>query len=211
MSALILNINANDAEGHSLFSYDTSSVLIGGSTDVYLEDGVKSPDFSLFEKSSVTRGWPTVVWEVAYSENEKKLVHDLARFVACSLGRVQLAIGVNIEHNTNGGLRGLKKVTCQFWEVDYAERFDTLEESGLALNCLTRCDEYADQSVDCVVPAATKFACVSKFKDKYVKFIVSRKKFYSASLFLFWNTLPHCAKIYFGIYRYCPLFQMDPV
>ncbi|KAF8816997.1 hypothetical protein BYT27DRAFT_7219552 [Phlegmacium glaucopus] len=58
------------------------------------------------------QAWPTVIWEVAYCENEKKLACNLVRYVACSPGslRVHLAIGVNIES-------------------DYAETFTTLEES----------------------------------------------------------------------------------
>lgn len=203
MSSLFFNVNANDGEGRSLFSVD-SSVVLGGSADVYLEDGVKSPDFSLYEDnpniSPVSGGWPTVVWEVAYSEREKKLVHDLARYVACSLGSVQLAIGINIEHDSAGGLpvghpRTLKKVSCEFWEVDYTEIFETLEETGSPLNQLTRCDEYADEAAEYVVPAATMFSCVSEYKGKYVKFVVSQKHLYSGSLFcLILKTLP-CANI----------------
>jgi hypothetical protein len=45
------------------------------------------------------QAWTTVVWEVAYSENEQKLAEDLGRYVVCSLGWVQLAIGVKIKHN----------------------------------------------------------------------------------------------------------------
>ena len=98
MSTLFFNVNINDAEGRSLFTVDTSVVRLGGSADVELEDGVKSPDFSLYEdhptKPPATQAMPTVVWEVAYSEDEKQLAHDLGRYVACYLGRVRLAVGL---------------------------------------------------------------------------------------------------------------------
>jgi hypothetical protein len=198
MSTLFFNVDIDDAEGHSLFSVDASVVRLGGSADVDLEDGIKSPDFSLYEdhptKQPLTQAWPTVVWEVGYSEDEKRLAHDLGRYVACSLGRVRLAIGLKIERNcaVAGQPRGLKKVTCAFWEADYAETFATLEESGLELlNHLTRCDEYVDDADDYVVPAATKFSCVSKFDGKYVKFVVSEHALYTASSFSLKCLLTH--------------------
>jgi hypothetical protein len=192
MSTLFFNVNINDTEGRSLFSIDASLVRLGGTADVDLEDGIKSPDFSLYEdhpsKQPLTKAWPTVVWEVAYGEDERKLAEDLGRYVACSLGRVRLAIGVKIDRNpaVPGGrqLRSVKKVTCAFWEADYAETFATLEESGSQLlNHLTRCDSHADEASDHVVPAATKFSCVSKFDGKYIKFVVSQHALYTGSAF----------------------------
>ena len=190
MSSLFFNVNINDTAGRSLFRLDTSFVRLGGSADVDLEDGVKSPDFSLYEdhptKQPLTQACPTVVWEVAYGEDARALARDLARFVACSLGRVRLAIGIKIERDyaPGGQLQGSKKVVCAFWEADYAETFATLEESGAqSLNHLTRCDDYADEAKDYCVPAATKFSCVSKFRGKYVKFVVSQQSLYTGSSF----------------------------
>ena len=75
-------------------------------------------------------------------------------------------------------------MTCAFWEADYAEMFVTLKESGSELlNHLMRCDEYADDANDYIVPAATKFFCVLKFDRKYVKFVVSEHALYMASSF----------------------------
>jgi hypothetical protein len=69
-----------------------------------------------------------------------------------------------------------------FWEADYAETFMTLEESGSQLlNHLTRCDSHADEASDHVVPATTKFSCVSKFYRKYIKFVVSQHALYTES------------------------------
>jgi hypothetical protein len=94
MSTLFFNVNTNDTEGRSLFSIDASVIRLGGFADVDLEDGIKSPDFSLYEdhptKQPLMQAWPTVVWEVAYSKNEQKLAYDLERYVACSLSRVWL-------------------------------------------------------------------------------------------------------------------------
>jgi hypothetical protein len=99
---------------------------------------------------------------------------------------VRLAVGLKIKRNHAVARqpRGLKKVTCAFWEADYAETFTTLEESGAKLlNHLTRCDEYADDANDYIVPAATKFSCVSKFDGKFIKFVVSEHSLYMASSF----------------------------
>jgi hypothetical protein len=190
MSTLFFSIDTNNAEGRSMFSVYADAVRLGGSADVELVDGVKSPDYSMYEdrpatrKQPVMQSWPTVTWEVAYSEDEKQLAHDLGRYVACSLGRVRLAIGLKIERYpaVTGQSRGLKKVTCALWEADYAETFATLEESGSELlNCLVRCDEYSDDADDYVVPAATKYLCVSKFNREYIKFVVSEQARYTVS------------------------------
>jgi hypothetical protein len=131
--------------------------------------------------------WPMVVWEVAYSENEKKLANDLGRYIGCSFGMVQLAIGVKIKCNCNG--KGVKKVTCAFQEADYAKAFATLEASGLpAVNCLLRCDDDADEADEQVVPAATKFFCILKIGSEYVKYTVPEQVVYKGSAFILWNT-----------------------
>jgi hypothetical protein len=185
MSSLFLTLNAQDSKGSSLFSVTSSTLHSGGSANVDLVDGIKSPDFSLYEndlqKRPLTQACPTVVWEVVYSEDERKLARDVGRHVACSLGRVRLAIGVKIEHEcgVKGEPRKLKKVTCAFWEADYVEEFATLEESGSRLNYITRCNGSTDDDDNgSTQPAATKFSCVSKVRGKYVKFFVSQKKLY---------------------------------
>lgn len=187
MSTLFVLLDAKDSKGSPLFSLDTSNLRLGGSADVDLMDGIKSPDFSVYEnhpqKKALTKAWPTVVWEVAYSQNERKLAYDLGRHVACSLGRVRLAIGVNIEHNraVEGQPRSLKMVTCTFWEVDSVEEFATLEASRSPLNRLMRCDRFAKHNNDSVLPVPTKFSCVSEIRGRYMKFFVSQQKLYTAS------------------------------
>ena len=62
--------------------------------------------------------------------------------------------------------------------------FTTLKESGSQLlNHLMRCDSHADEASDYVMPAATKFSCVSKFNGKYIKFVVSQHALYMGSAF----------------------------
>ena len=81
MSTLFFNVDIDDAKDCSLFSVDASVVCLGGSADVDLEDGIKSPDFSLYEnhptKQPLMQAWPTVIWELAYSEDKKQLAHDM--------------------------------------------------------------------------------------------------------------------------------------
>jgi hypothetical protein len=133
----------------------------------------------------MTKGMPTVVWEVAYSQDKKNLAYVLGRYVTCSLGSVQLAIGVNMEHNNVQGQPWVfKKVTCTFWEADYTETFATFKESGLQfMGVLKRCDEFARMANDFVVPAATKFAFVSEFGGEYIKFVVSQHTLYTVGAF----------------------------
>lgn len=107
LSYLFWNLDVYDSKGQCLFNLGTSPIRLGGSADVDLVDGaIKSPDFSMYEDPPttnpliMTEGMPTVVWEVAYSQDEKKLAYVLGRYVGCSLGSVRLAIGINIEHNT---------------------------------------------------------------------------------------------------------------
>ena len=147
MNTLFFTINSKDSSGHSLFSTDTNkdAIRLGGSADVEMMDGsIKSPDYSMYEvapKPRITEGWPTVVWEVAYSQDEKRLAYVLGRYVTCSAGMIRLAIGINIELDPAlQQPQNLKTVTCTFWEIEDIQCFATLEESGLELNCLTRCD-----------------------------------------------------------------------
>ena len=125
-----------------------------------------------------------VIWEVAYSQDKKKLAYVLGRYITCSAGMVQLAIGINIE--LNPALKqpwNLKRVTCTFWEIKDIQHFATLEESGLELSCLTRCDKYVNHELDYIVPAASKFSCVSQIKGEHVKFISPPSAVYTVSTF----------------------------
>jgi hypothetical protein len=103
MSTLFFTVSSTDSNGHSLFSTEANKDVIHlcGSADVEMMDGsIKSPNYSMYEvapKLCVMGGWPMVIWEVAYSQDEKKLTEVLGRYVTCSVGMVRLAIGINIE------------------------------------------------------------------------------------------------------------------
>jgi hypothetical protein len=195
MSTLFFTVGSTDSNSHSLFSTKANKdvICLCGSADVEMMDGsIKSPDYSMYEvfpKLCIMAGWPTVVWEVAYSQDEKKLAEVLGRYVTCSAGMVQLAIGINIKLDPALKLpQNLKRVTCTFWEVKDIQRFATLEESGSELNYLTRCDKYASDELDYIVPAASQFSCVSQIKGEYVKFISSPSAVYTVSAF-YWEYL----------------------
>ena len=193
MATLFNIIDTKDSKGHSLFSSLTGTGVInlGSSADVLLEDGIKSPDFSLYDHDpkevALTQLWPMVVCEVAYSERAEKLAYDLGRYVTCSLGRVRLAIGVNIEHDRakEGQPQHLEQATCAFWEVEDLDIFATFKQAGSQpLGCLVRCDDYADEADDYVVPPATKFSCVSLIKGEFFKFVVSQRALYMVITFV---------------------------
>jgi hypothetical protein len=90
MSTLFPTVSSTDSNGHSLFSTKANkdAIRLCGSVDVEMMDGsIKSPDYSMYEvfpKLWVLAGWPTVVWEVAYGQDEKKLAEVLGRYVTCS-------------------------------------------------------------------------------------------------------------------------------
>jgi hypothetical protein len=193
MVTLFNIIDTKDPKGCSLFSSLTGMGVInlGSSADVSLEDGVKSPDFSLYDHDptevALTQLWPMVVCEVAYSERAEKLAYDLGRYVTCSLGRVQLAIGVNIERNRarEGQPQSLTQATCVFWEVEDLDTFAMFKQAGSQpLDHLIRCDGHADMADDRVTPPATKSSCVSLFKGEYFKFVVSQCALYMVIAFV---------------------------
>jgi hypothetical protein len=70
---------------------------------VNLPTSVQNPDpemcFKKHEGRTKIIGYPTVVIEVGYSEKPRDLAEDCGRWIVCSLGRVRLAIGINIDYN----------------------------------------------------------------------------------------------------------------
>jgi hypothetical protein len=80
MSTLFFTVGSTNSNSHSLFSTEEANkdaICLCGSADVEMIDGsIKSPDYSMYEvapKICIMAGWPTVIWEVAYSQDEKKL------------------------------------------------------------------------------------------------------------------------------------------
>ena len=91
MSSLFVRL-AQGSVGLPPISDSNSTLRVGGSADVNLVNGIKSSNYSLYEnhpqKKPLMKVLPSVVWEVAYSQDEMKLAYDLGRHVTCSLGRV---------------------------------------------------------------------------------------------------------------------------
>jgi hypothetical protein len=149
-----------------------------GSAEIDLQDGArKLPDFSFCDRdsrlSSEERSFPTTIWEVAYTEATSKLAVDCARFIACSLGRELLAIGVDIKHSEERGIRKLASVKCSTWELDHIERISHWPPRagdklfGRDLDTLYRSDRHATaEARDLVCPPATSFFCISEVGDQ---------------------------------------------
>ena len=113
-----------------------ASILeLGGSTDVELADGVKSPDFSLYvidpeaetQKDVDGNCDPVVTFEVAHAENAKKLSMDAARQVLFSKGQILLVVALKVKVNRHHPARELEEVTWAHWEMDwgYMKRVDS--------------------------------------------------------------------------------------
>jgi hypothetical protein len=138
-----------------------------GTTTIKLQKDKKSADYSLVDATPgqhpIFRNMPTVVVEVAYQETSKKLAEDCGRWIACSLGRVLLAVGFDVKLKNQpeeGEVPEIDRVVCYFWELVEATRLDALP-AGVELDTLTRDDEYADLADEFAVPPATSFHCVS--------------------------------------------------
>jgi hypothetical protein len=140
-------------------------VQLGGSGLIYLVDGGKSPDYSILSDhqddpskrfngengSAGVVAMPTVVVEVGYSESSRDLAEDCGRWICCSLGRVHLAIAIDIKYRfrvkaseENGGKeekeRVLESVECMAWEPKKIERRVTALGQGEVVDVLKRAD-----------------------------------------------------------------------
>lgn len=121
-----------------------SEIISCGTASVKLADGVKQPDYSLYERRQGTGSMaaeahalnavPTITWEVGYSESPEKLALDAARMICLSKGLIQLVVTINItskiQDNDKVGrkrkaeeklprVRVLEGVECAFWEMDF--------------------------------------------------------------------------------------------
>ncbi|KZP28506.1 hypothetical protein FIBSPDRAFT_852647 [Athelia psychrophila] len=114
-----------DGGGQPEGFYNGAQIITGGTTDVRLADGIKVPDYSLYaltanpssSLSHTLNSYPTVAWEVAYSETERKLARDAARLICFSHGLVQLVVTINITH-MQVATKELATVRCSCWEMD---------------------------------------------------------------------------------------------
>jgi len=150
--------------------YQGSKITQCGTADVKLTCGHKAPDFSLYELKDTAESeadkddnsTPTVVWEVGYSENVKKLALDAARHICLTRGRVLLVITIDIIHEdnrVNGGSRRLKEVKWAHWEMDYSACQEVDDKWDGELNVLEpERLEAVDES--CVHPAPNAYRTV---------------------------------------------------
>jgi len=141
-----------------------------GMAEMDLQDGAKKqPDFSFVDNNSdllpEENTFPTTIFEVAYSEALRKLSVDCSRFIACSVGRGLLAIGIDIKNDSDNRL---KTVRCSKWElvsIDLIKAWPPTDGvyGGQQLDTLYRSDAHAkDEAGDLVCPPATSFYCISQ-------------------------------------------------
>ncbi len=87
-------------QGHTTQGSHKPHLKHRGQVTLPLVNGRKSADFSLADNTpglpNVFAVFPTLVWEVAYTQPSRELAATCARWIACSLGRVLLAIGIDI-------------------------------------------------------------------------------------------------------------------
>ena len=64
-----------------IFRGDKPNASFGGGSNVRLSDeGEKTPDFAIYERPDISDAWaqyPTIAWEVGYSETAKNLAKML--------------------------------------------------------------------------------------------------------------------------------------
>jgi hypothetical protein len=164
---------------HPQSSYNGSYIYEGGSADIKLADGVKSPDYSLYESSDKgaqarMESFPTIVWEVAYSENSRKLAQDAARHICGSQGEILLAIAVDV-HVTPS--RELQSMSVAFWELEAAE--EVVKWKG-DFNVLTRCDG-GDDNGDTVPLPGKRYMMISTVAKTPVKYTAFESKVFTVS------------------------------
>jgi hypothetical protein len=166
-----------------------------GQTTLALVNGRKSADFSLVDctpgLADILAVFPTIVWEVAYTQTSRELAEVCARWIACSLGRVLLAVGIDIveglslktkkaksekakaksektksektksEKTKSEKKKECTRVDCILWELVESETLPSVPE-GETLNKLVRCDGLEDNFERVVsVAPGTKYYCIS--------------------------------------------------
>jgi hypothetical protein len=124
ISDIFHQLSANGASYPRHTGHGTT-ISQGGSAAVDLTKGMKEPDFSLYETrplnsdlDNTANSKPTIAWEVAYSESEKKLTTDAARLICLSRCGVLLVVALNIDISGTRESRQLNSVTWSHWEMD---------------------------------------------------------------------------------------------
>ncbi len=158
-----------------------------------LVNGSKSADFTLADTSpglpDIFKAFPTVPWEIAYKQTSQGLAEACARWIACSLGRILLVVGIDIVEEKVQTKRLVKKnprvkqsekqlgkkpeiskpleqsvikrVECLLWELVQSEELASIPE-GETLNVLKRCDGHQEDAERLVpIPIGTQYYCIS--------------------------------------------------
>lgn len=154
-----------------------------GTAVVTLEDGVhKSPDFGHFDPNMLQGQndaniadyrelYPTVVWEVAYSQRSKKLARDCGRWIACSGGNTNLAIATDIDSTPVAQGRKLNSITLSEWVLlDYLE--DDKETTPDQCDVLRRKDGLPDDDSLLSSPIAKEYLFSTIWKKSVVTWLV---------------------------------------
>jgi len=138
-----------------------SDVRFGGTTYTKLNNSGKSPDLGIYadddpnhvkhfrgvDGNKETVSYPTVVIEVGYSESMRDLAEDCGRWIPCSLGRVCLAIGINIKYTFEKDSNGetvpeswkLTSIYCYTWDMEKIDQVSVLP-GGEEIDVLRRAD-----------------------------------------------------------------------
>jgi hypothetical protein len=87
-----------------------SWIKVGGSPDVTLfhKLGIKTPDLVLCDRNSKNHGgFPSVVFEVGYSQSQEELNYNAARVLFGSRGKVNAVVTVKVTTTENDTLKSL--------------------------------------------------------------------------------------------------------
>ena len=96
-------------------------IRVGGSPDLKLFNklGVKTPDLVLCDRESRKHaGFPTVVFEVGYSQTQAALNYNAARLLFGSLGKINTVVNVKITTKGRAGdLEELESLVVDVWRL----------------------------------------------------------------------------------------------
>lgn len=104
--------------------------MSGGSARINLIQGSKDPDFSLYENQQAIEGsssdpaekkdvdsFPTVAFEVSFSQNINQVSNAAARIIGGSLGAVLLVVAINLQYRVpvQGVRAPIEKGQADYW------------------------------------------------------------------------------------------------
>lgn len=149
--------------------------LEGGSGTCNLEDGSrKSPDYSYYDPNGAAHrtrdyegAFPTVVFEVGFTEKSRKLGRDCARWLGASGGVVNLGIAIDIDAGTPEA-RILDTVSVTLWRcVSYVS--STTCPVNTILGSIQRFDRLPDKSPS---QLSYKYTFSKKFGKRYMTWTI---------------------------------------